>query len=149
MNNEQLRIFLDSHGADPALWPAAQRASVERLIAQDAAACGLFHEAQQLDQLLARLSGVSENDENAATRVMIRLATLPPQKRPFWRWPSVLLDWQFSPAWPRMAALAGCAVIGFMVGFAGLDQAIENYSLLQTASNTSDLATLFEPEALT
>jgi hypothetical protein len=27
MNNERLQIFLDSHGADPARWPATERAT--------------------------------------------------------------------------------------------------------------------------
>ena len=33
---------------------------------------------------------------------------LPPQKRSFAWWPAALTDWNFAPAWPRVAALA-CA----------------------------------------
>lgn len=149
MNNEQLQIFLDSHGSDPARWPQPQRTNVERLIAQDADARALLREAQQLDALLTRAGGMRSRDHDAAARVMTRLSALPPQKQPFWRWPSELLDWQFSPAWPRMAVLASCAVIGFMVGLAGLDRALDSDRMLQTASNSSDVAALFEPEALT
>ena len=47
MNNEQLQIFLDSHGADPAHWPDTQRAAAERLIASDAQARAIFAQAQR------------------------------------------------------------------------------------------------------
>ena len=42
-------------------------------------------------------------DDAAVDRVLKRLsAPLPPQKPPLWRLPSVLLNWEFAPAWPRM-----------------------------------------------
>src|SRR5262249_13740574 len=62
-------------------------------------------------------------DEAALDRVLKRLSgPLPKQKQPLWRLPSVLLNWEFSPAWPRMAALACCAALGFGIGIAGLDR---------------------------
>lgn len=149
MNNEQLQIFLDSHGADPARWPATQRAAVEDLIARDAEARAMLNDARQLDAWLARTTARAGDDETSAARVMARLSALPAQKRPFWRWPSVLLDWQFAPAWPRMAALACCAAVGFMVGLAGIDRTIERYETLQTFTARADIASIFEPEALT
>jgi hypothetical protein len=75
-----------------------------------------------LSEALKRDAAVARADEAAAARVLARLAALPPQKQPFWRWPGVLLDWQFAPAWPRVAALASCAVLGFAIGFAGVDR---------------------------
>lgn len=147
MNNEQLQIFLDSQGADPAHWPEAQRDAAERLIAHDADAHAIFHEAQQLDALLARAHGVKADDA-AAARVLARLTILPRQKRPFWHWPLVLLDWQFAPAWPRVAALAGCAAIGFMVGIAGLDRTLDRLDA-QSVVASRDIGSMFEPEAIT
>ena len=47
---------------------------------------------------------------------------LPRQKMPLWRLPGVLLDWQFAPAWPRFAALACFAALGFVIGIAGIDR---------------------------
>jgi hypothetical protein len=47
---------------------------------------------------------------------------LPAQRRRFlWRrWPSELLTLDFAPAWPRLAALAGVAVLGFVLGLTDL-----------------------------
>lgn len=148
MTNEQLQTLLDSHGADAARWPQAQRAAAEHLIAQDAQARAQFNEAQRLDALLAAAYGADAEDTAAATRVLARLTALPRQKRPFWHWPLVLLDWQFAPAWPRVAALACCAVIGFMVGIAGLDRPIDRLEA-QSVVSSRDIGSMFEPEPIT
>ena len=75
-----------------------------------------------LSETLRRDAAAPQAIDAAAARVLARLASLPRQKMPFWRLPGVLLDWEFAPAWPRMAALASCAVLGFAVGVAGLDE---------------------------
>ncbi|AXK81815.1 hypothetical protein DW352_15565 [Pseudolabrys taiwanensis] len=149
MNNEELQIFLDSHGTDPSVWPESQRAAVEKFIASSAEARALFEGARRFDALLTRTASRAGADEAAAARVLARLSDLPAQKRPFWHWPLVLLDWQFAPAWPRMAALACCAAVGFGVGIAGLDRTLERYESLQTVTTQTDIASIFEPEALT
>lgn len=149
MNNEQLQIFLDSHGADPARWPVTERAAVENFIAGNADARALLNQTRRLDALLARTTSRAADDEASAMRVLARFSSLPAQKKPFWQWPSVLLDWQFAPAWPRMAALACCAVVGFMVGLAGLDRTLERYETLQTNTARADIGSIFEPEPLT
>jgi len=148
MNNEQLQIFLDSHGADPAHWPEAHRAATERLIASNAQARAIFAQAQRLDALLTQAHDAGAEDAAAATRVLARLTVLPRQKRPFWHWPLVLLDWQFAPAWPRVAALAGCAAIGFMVGIAGLDRTLDRLDPPSVVASR-DIGSMFEPEAIT
>ena len=58
------------------------------------------------------------------------------------------LDWQFTPAWPRVAALACCAAIGFMIGITGLDRPFEGASTT-VASRNDITSVVFEPEALT
>lgn len=61
-----------------------------------------------------------DGDAAAAARVLAALSRPLPAQRRSWRlWPAELLDWNFSPAWPRLAALAGCAVLGFAFGVAG------------------------------
>jgi hypothetical protein len=150
MTNEQFQIFLDRHGADPVRWPAGDRATVERLLAHDAQARALMRSAQRLDAALARIGRDTQADEAAATRVLSRISgPLPRQKRPLWRLPSVLLDWQFAPAWPRMAALGACAVIGFAIGISGVDRHIDRLNSPFAVASRDLGAVVFEPEALT
>ena len=144
MNTELLQAFLDRHGADPARWPARERAAVESLIASDAQARALLEDARRLDAALMRHGEAVQPDTAALARISARLAgPLPRQKKPFWRLPTVLLDWQFAPAWPRMAALACCAMLGFAIGITGVDRHIDEES---TAITRIDLSsTVFEP----
>ena len=90
-------------------------------------------------------------DEAAVDRVLKRLSgPLPHQKQPFWRMPGVLLDWQFAPAWPRMAALACCAVLGFFVGIAGLDRQFDNPATPPAYIGGGGIGAItFEPDAFT
>jgi hypothetical protein len=89
-------------------------------------------------------------DEAAVDRVLKRLAgPLPGQKRPLWRLPSVLLDWDFAPAWPRMAALACCAALGFVVGIAGLDRPLDRLDSPFAVSNRDLGSLVSEPDTLT
>ena len=82
--------------------------------------------AQKLDAALARHAAARAAADAAVERVLARLeARCRGNRLSFWRLPAVLLDWQFAPAWPRMAALAGCAVLGFAIGIAGLDRQID------------------------
>lgn len=58
--------------------------------------------------------------DETADRILGRLAArpLPPQQRSKlagW-WPSALLTNDFAPAWPRLAALAAVAALGFALG---------------------------------
>jgi hypothetical protein len=106
----------------------------------------------EFDDLLAaalrRRAGPRGNEEAAAERVLRRLAgPLPRQRAPFWWLPVTLLDWQFAPAWPRMAALAACLVLGFGIGISGLDRSLGGYG--PGAGSADDGALVFEPETLT
>lgn len=145
MNIELLQTFLDRHGADPARWPAHERAAVEQLIDSDSEARTLFEEARYLDAALMHHGGAIAPDDAALARITARLnGPLPPQKKPFWRLPAILLDWQFAPAWPRMAALAGCLALGFAFGISGLDRHFDGQSLTNSSNDLS--AVVFESE---
>jgi hypothetical protein len=149
MTRDELQALLDSRGADPARWPPAQRAAAERLIAADADARADVAAAEELDSMLARFTQATAEDEHVAARVLGRLnGPLPQQRRPFWRWPAALLDWEFAPAWPRLAALGGCAVIGFAIGIAGLDRPLDDRGEMVVASRDIG-ALVFEPDSLT
>ena len=90
-------------------------------------------------------------DEAAVNRVLRRIsAPLPRQKQPLWRLPGVLLDWQFAPAWPRMAALACCAALGFFVGIAVLDRRFDDPAAAPAFVGGGGIGSItFEPEAFT
>ena len=79
----------------------------------------------------------AEDTKDAVERVMLRLeaSRLPPQRRAMPWWPSVLMDWNFAPAWPRVAALAGAAVLGISIGLSGLGARIAaDLDLVRVAS---------------
>ncbi len=84
----------------------------------------------EFEQLLATSlkpgSNAERNTQDAAQRVLQRLAgPLPRQKKAWWRLPAMLLDWEFATAWPRVAVLAACAALGFGIGMIGLDQQVD------------------------
>jgi hypothetical protein len=103
-----------------------------------------------LESALRRQLQTQPADDPAVDRVLKRLAgPLPPQKRSLWQLPSVLLNWDFAPAWPRVAALACCAALGFVVGIAGLDRPFDRLDSPFTVS-TRDIGSLVsEPDMLT
>ena len=95
-------------------------------------------------------------DEQAAERVVSALAMrpLPAQRHSIFRhWPSALLDNDFAPAWPRLAALACVGLIGCTVGFFGPgSRAVQRTGWIVAAAQNSDFdmsGPVFEPEPLT
>jgi anti-sigma factor RsiW len=112
---------LDVYGADLSRWPHSQRSAAERLMASDPAAAAAFAQARGLDALIARDATSTQADAAAVLRAL-DMRPLPPQRRRFlWRhWPNELLNLDFAPAWPRLAALAGVAALGFIVGLTDL-----------------------------
>jgi hypothetical protein len=102
-----------------------------------------------LDKALKRHMQAPADDEAAVERVLQRLSgPLPRQKQPLWRLPAVLLNWEFAPAWPRMAALACCAALGFVVGIAGLDRPFDRLDAPLTVGNRDIGSIVSEPDSL-
>ena len=106
---------------------------------------------EKFEKLLAKTLERRQPPQGDVDRMLKRLAgPLPRQKLAFWRLSAVLLDWQFAPAWPRVAALACCAVLGFVIGLAGLDRQFDADAASFAASSRADIGSVvFEPEALT
>ena len=103
-----------------------------------------------LDAALKRVTQAQQPDQIAVNRVLARLSPpLPRQKISLWRWPAVLLDWQFAPAWPRVAALACCALIGFGIGLSGLDRSLRQSDAPMVVAGRDLGSIVFEPEPLT
>lgn len=152
MNMEQFQDLLDRHGADLGRWPREERTQAEHLVADNAEARAALTQARRLDAALSRLIDKQDADDAAVMRVVAKLNArpLPRQKVPLWRLPAVLLDLQFAPAWPRVAALCACAVLGFYIGISGLDRRIDRFDGSFAASSDADFGSLvFEPEPLT
>jgi hypothetical protein len=108
----------------------------------------------KLEQLLAQHfrqdAGAGTTSNDATARVLNALARpLPPQRRSWRHWPAALLDWDFAPAWPRLAALAGCAVLGFAIGAVGPGSLVRDTSQLSARGDVQLAAVLSEPEAMT
>lgn len=101
----------------------------------------------RIDDLLNQHFTRDASGDASTTRVMSKLSgALPPQKRGWFKlWPQLLLDSQFAPAWPRLAALATCAVLGFIVGSAGINK-IGSFA---PGAHTDVAQLVFEPEPLT
>ena len=151
MTLARFQHLLDVHGADLARWPQPHRAAAERLLATDRTAASARAQARALDALIARETPA----EADPTRVLRALAArpLPPQRRRFlWRgWPSELLTLDFVPAWPRVAALAGVAALGFVIGLVDLGPMTVGANGEDTASIVADNdigAVVFAPDPL-
>jgi hypothetical protein len=110
----------------------------------------------RFDEFIVRHLKASRGaDEASAARVVSALAAkpLPRQRRSWFRsWPSALLNSDFAPAWPRLAALACVALIGCTVGFFGPNTRAFQRSgwIVAIAQNADDVSGfVFEPEPLT
>jgi hypothetical protein len=102
----------------------------------------------ELDAALRRVMTAGSAHDAAAQRVMARLEKLPPQQRAFAWWPTALMNWDFTPAWPRLAALAGAAVLGIAIGFSGYGTRIAaELDLVRVAS--ADDASVLDLDSVT
>lgn len=108
---------------------------------------------QELEAALGRvMARAPDADDAAAARVLGRLAPLPPQKRGLFAswWPSALMDGQFAPAWPRIAALAAAAVLGVSIGLSNLGTRIATDLDLVRVASADDIATpIFDSDTVT
>ena len=101
----------------------------------------------ELDAGLRRIM-TPDTDDAAVRRVLTRLENLPPQKRAFAWWPSALMDWSLAPAWPRLATLAGAAVLGISIGLSSFGTRIAtDLNLMRVAA--ADDANVFDADSVT
>jgi hypothetical protein len=148
MNLAEFQDALDVRGPELATWPDGLRRAAERLVASEPAAQACLVEARRLDALIAR--GVQAQlpaADQAAVRVLARLPRDLPRQRRF-LWPMALLDVDLAPSRWRLAALAGMASLGVILGLFGPDIDVGD-AVLSGASAEPMLAAMFEPEPLT
>jgi hypothetical protein len=102
---------------------------------------------EELEAALRRVLSTNPDDA-AARRVLERLQSLPPQRRAFPWWPAALLDFSFAPAWPRLAALAGAAVLGISIGLSNVGTRIAaDLNLVRVAAADDASTNAFETDA--
>jgi hypothetical protein len=159
MKLSRFRDLLDAHGSDIARWPRPVQGAARKLLAQDGEAQAAQAQAQRIDALIAAAERkpAAAQVEAAVGRVTAALLArpLPPQRRrgffAWWGWPAELLDLDFAPAWPRIAALASVAALGFALGLAELGAAgdFDSGGTVAMASAEAGLgAVMFEPDPL-
>src|SRR5436189_1567383 len=104
----------------------------------------------ELEAALRRVMGTDQPSDAAADRILARLASLPPQKRAFAWWPSALMDWNFAPAWPRLAALAGAAALGVSIGLSNFGTRVAaDLDLVRVASADDAATNVFDTDSIT
>src|SRR3954468_22883837 len=102
-----------------------------------------------LEAALRRVLTTTDTNDAAMRRVTARLETLPPQKRAFAWWPAALLNWNFAPAWPRLAALAGAAVLGISIGLSNVGTRIAaDLNLVRVASADDTSTNAFDTDSV-
>ncbi|MFG1345173.1 hypothetical protein V5F59_09790 [Xanthobacter autotrophicus DSM 431] len=121
MTRDELERCTIRFGADVSRWPEPFRLKAEALLAHDGAARTLLAETAALDLRLARAAALRTAADTApAQRIVTGLsrAALPAQSgRHGVGWlPAWLVALDLQPAWPSIAALAGMAVLGFVIG---------------------------------
>src|SRR5881227_527698 len=105
---------------------------------------------QELEAALRRAMAPRDADDAATDRILARLESLPPQKRAFAWWPAALMNWDFAPAWPRLAALAGAAVLGISIGLSNVGTRIAaDLDLVRVASADDASTNVFDIDSVT
>jgi hypothetical protein len=103
----------------------------------------------EFETALRRVMAAGDPDDAAAQRIVTRLEKLPPQKRAFAWWPSALMNWDFAPAWPRLAALAGAAVLGISIGLSNIGTRIAADLDLVRVASAEDAGNVFDVDSVT
>lgn len=105
-----------------------------------------------LESALSRVMARAGDSNDAGTqRVLARLESgrLPAQNRARFIWPSVLTNWDFAPAWPRVAALACAAVLGITIGLSSLGLRIaSDLNLVQVATADDAGSNVFDVDSV-
>jgi hypothetical protein len=114
----RFRRLIEAYGADPARWPAGERARAEALLVRSERARRRLAEAQAFDAVLMA-DAKPAADERLIAAVIAR-ATAEPQQRQPAQPREFRLDWSLARLWPQAVGLAAAGVLGFVVGWTDL-----------------------------
>ncbi len=120
---DRLQSLIDAYGAEPARWPADERAAALLLLANSAEARAYAQDAGVLDALLDRapLRPTVTVDPAALAARITRAPNRRAAARATWSRRPV-----FGFGWPNLAALAAAAIVGFVVGWSDLSGTATN-----------------------
>lgn len=105
----RLKEIIEAYGAEPARWPADERAPAQALLRRSAEARGLQDDARRLDRALDLMPGISASPGLAG-----RILGATPASRGAWAlWRIV---WPFERPWRPVAAWASAAAFGLLLG---------------------------------
>ncbi len=149
MRITHFRHLLETRGPELSRWPKPWAEAARRLVASDATAARELEAASRLEGLMLRHMAHDAVDPEATTRVLRALrGPLPPQHSSWstaWL-PTALLTLDLSPSWPRVAALAAVAGLGFVIGLS--DLSIGTRGTTAAATDTDLSMIVFEPDPL-
>ncbi len=140
---KRVREIIAAYGADPARWPAAERTAALAILRDDAELSALLQDARRLDAALDSFAPPlpTVNAGDVAGRIMVAARQTPTPRPnetpsiPFWRW----------FGWPKIAGLAMAGVIGFTIGWTGLDAQLQEW---MAPGSTIAAPALDAPDAL-
>jgi hypothetical protein len=103
---QRLRAVVDAYGGSSARWPEVDRAQLEALLLENAAAQKIVAEATGLDQWLDHAAPPPPSSE-----LMADILFVPPKAN----WHQVLAElWPFGPIWKPASGLAMALVLSVM-----------------------------------
>jgi hypothetical protein len=109
MELNRLKEVMDAYGAEPARWPADERAGAQALLRRSPEARALQDEARRLDRALDLMPGIGPS--SALTDRILAQAPAPRGAWAIWR-----IVWPFERPWRPVAAWASAAALGLVLG---------------------------------
>jgi hypothetical protein len=120
MTIDRLQTILDAYGAGPARWPEAEREAALALISQSAQARAAVTAASALDASIDIYGNPAEHAINPL-KLVAEITAHSQQQAPQ---PKARPVTRITIGWPNLAGLAAAAVVGFLVGWSGLDRSV-------------------------
>jgi hypothetical protein len=115
MTSKRVSELIAAYGAAPEKWPEQERAAALAMLDRDAALRSELRQMAALDAALDRWPNPAPALDAVALAAHVSATPRPrvAARRPFFRFPVF--------AWPNAAGLAAAALVGFLVGWSGLD----------------------------
>lgn len=122
---KRVREIIEAYGAEPGRWPEAERDAALAAVRERPELASLLREAQELDGMLDGFAPPLPRTK--AADLAGRIAAIP-QPAPIRRAAALATaPWRQWFAWPKLAGLAVAGLIGFTVGWTGLDSHVTSW----------------------